>query len=323
MGAGKDAPSADRRESRSGDHPETAGAPDAGDAGYAREGPPGAERYLGAKPRRSYELLVCGWRGHALVGADAARVGAQDALIAREDPGLPGLRWLRCLRCDAWLALPAPGSPAREHVQARAEIELPLRGKGLRDKLILRLIAIDRALHFLILALLAAAIFVFISHRVQLRSEFYRVIADLQGGLRQSTRTGHGFAHEIDRLVSLQAGQLDLLGFTVLGYALLEGIEAVGLWFQKRWAEYLTFIATSALLPLEVYELSARVSVLKLLTLAVNLAIVIYLIYAKRLFGVRGGAHADDAARARDQGWAALERTAPGGATLLPSGRGA
>ena len=38
---------------------------------------------------------------------------------------------------------------------------------------------------------------------------------------------------------------------------------------------------------------------------------VAYLLYAKRLFGLRGGAAADERERAHDVGWAALERTAP------------
>ena len=91
----------------------------------------------------------------------------------------------------------------------------------------------------------------------------------------------------------------------------LEGAEAVGLWFMKRWAEYLTFVATTALLPLEIWELTRRISPFKIVALVVNLAIVIYLLLAKRLFGLRGGAEAERAERERDTGWEALERTAP------------
>jgi hypothetical protein len=43
----------------------------------------------------------------------------------------------------------------------------------------------------------------------------------------------------------------------------------------------------------------------------VNLAIVIYLLFAKRLFGLRGGVAADEALRERDLGWGSLDRTAP------------
>ena len=80
---------------------------------------------------------------------------------------------------------------------------------------------------------------------------------------------------------------------------------------MKRWAEYLTFVATAVLLLPEVYELTHRVSALKLLTLLINLAVVVYLLFAKRLFGLRGGARADEAERERDSGWEALERTLP------------
>jgi len=278
----------------------------------ARAGPPGTDRYLTGRRRASFELFVCGWLGHELIGVAAQHVRPEDALIARVDPSASGWRWLRCLRCDAWVPLPPPQDPEHEHLPAREEITVSLRGKGLRDKIVLRLIALDRALHFVILAAIATAIFILAAHRAELRTELYRVLADLQGGLLQSARRGHGLLHDINELLSLRSTKLHLLGAAVLAYALLEGVEAVGLWLQKRWAEYLTFIATALLLPLEVGELSLRFSVLKLATLVINLAIVAYLIFAKRLFGVRGGGRTDELARAYDQGWPALERTAPG-----------
>jgi hypothetical protein len=43
----------------------------------------------------------------------------------------------------------------------------------------------------------------------------------------------------------------------------------------------------------------------------VNLAIALYLLFAKRLLGLRGGAGAEQQERERDTGWEALERTAP------------
>ena len=96
-------------------------------------------------------------------------------------------------------------------------------------------------------------------------------------------------------------------------YAVLEGLEAVGLWYQRRWAEYLTFIATIVFLPYEIYELTKTVSALKVVALVINLAIALYLLYAKRLFGLRGGGAAEARERAHDVGWEALERTAPPG----------
>jgi hypothetical protein len=49
------------------------------------------------------------------------------------------------------------------------------------------------------------------------------------------------------------------------------------------------------------------VSPLKIFALILNTAVVAYLLYAKRLFGMRGGARAEEALRERDVGWQALE----------------
>ena len=114
---------------------------------------------------------------------DAAELRERDEIVARE---IGGLRWHRCLRCDAWLPLPPPKQASRRHPPERDEIELPLRGRPLRDKIVLRVIAVDRALHFVILALLAGAIFVLAAKRNELRAVFYRLLSDIED--RKSTR---------------------------------------------------------------------------------------------------------------------------------------
>ncbi|MFL5827526.1 MAG: DUF2127 domain-containing protein, partial [Thermoleophilaceae bacterium] len=129
--------------------------------------PPGIAEPRRFMPRFHYELLVCGLRGHELIGTDAERIRPQDAVVVREAP--EGFRWHRCLRCDSWLPLPPPDHPARTYPPDPDEIDIPLRGKALRDKIVLRLIAIDRAFHFVILGALAAAIFVFAANRNELR----------------------------------------------------------------------------------------------------------------------------------------------------------
>ena len=273
--------------------------------------PPGTARPRRFRPRLHYELLVCGVRGHELIGTDVSELGPADRIVAREQDGL---RWYRCLRCDSWLPLPMPTDPSRTRMPGRDEVELPLRGKPLRDKIVLRVIAVDRALHVVILAALAIAVFLIASHEAQLRERFYRLLADIQGGVAGGPlQTSHkGVIGKLDELFSLDRGTLHLVGAALAVYAVLEGAEAVGLWLQRRWAEYLTFVATSLLLPLEIYELTARVSWFKVVALTVNLAIVVYLLFAKRLFGLRGGVVADRAERQHDTGWQALERTAPG-----------
>jgi uncharacterized membrane protein (DUF2068 family) len=120
-----------------------------------------------------------------------------------------------------------------------------------------------------------------------------------------------GLLHELDRLFSLRSGTLREVGLALIAYGILEGVEAVGLWLTKRWAEYLTFVATTILLPLEVYEIAHRQSALKIIGFIINVAVVIYLLFAKRLFGLRGGGAADEALRARDMSWDAIERATP------------
>jgi uncharacterized membrane protein (DUF2068 family) len=271
---------------------------------------PGTVKPRRFRPKLHWELLVCGTRGHELVGTDAATLREEDRLVAFEDEGV---RWHRCLRCDSWLPLPDPERPARQHLPDREEIELPLRGKPLRDKVVLRLIAVNRALHFVLLGLLGIAIFLFASHQHELKNTFYRVVADFQAGVGGGpVQTGKtGLVHELDKLFTLKSSTLHLVGAGVLVYAAIEGLEAVGLWYQRRWAEYLTFVVTTSFLPLEVYELAHKFTPFKVFALIVNLAIVVYLLFAKRLFGVRGGARAEEAIREADMGWEALERTAP------------
>jgi uncharacterized membrane protein (DUF2068 family) len=70
-------------------------------------------------------------------------------------------------------------------------------------------------------------------------------------------------------------------------------------------------VATVIFVPYEVYELTKTLSALKVLALVVNLAIVVYLLWAKRLFGLRGGGRAERALHERDTGWAPLELRPP------------
>jgi uncharacterized membrane protein (DUF2068 family) len=280
--------------------------------------PPGTHR---PRPRRKidWELVSCGFAGHALVGVDAAEIRPEDVLLARERDGI---RWHRCLRCDSWLPVPPPESPARRRLPDRDEIELPPRGKGLRDKVVLRLIAVDRVFHFLVLGLLGIAVLVFTHDRQKLHHTFYKVLAALQGGVGGGPvqSTGHtGLIHDLDKLFTLSAGTLLGVGLALLAYAALEGVEAAGLWFAKRWAEYLTFVATTVLLPLEVYEIINNNTPLKVIGFLINVAVVVYLLFAKRLFGLRGGGAADRRERQRDQGWPAIERATPDGSPSASS----
>jgi uncharacterized membrane protein (DUF2068 family) len=261
--------------------------------------------------RTSWELVVCGRRGHALVGTDAAELRDQDRVLAREGDGI---RWYRCLRCDSWVWREAPRNPTRRHPPERQEIEIPERGQALRDKLVLRLIAVDRVVHVVVLTILGVAVLALAGNERAARGEFDRVMTAIQGGVAGGPvqTKGHvGILRELDKLFSLRSHTLHVVGIALLAYAVLEGVEAVGLWRTKRWAEYLPFIATTVLLPLEVYEIANRASALKIIGFLINLAIVVYLIWAKRLFGLRGGGAVDERRRAGDTSWEAVEHATP------------
>lgn len=259
------------------------------------------------RPDNRYELVTCAWRGHELVGEGAATVTPGDAVVVRE---VGGTRLCRCLRCDAWIAVPIPEHPTTEAVPSRDEIEVPLRGPALRDRYILRLIALERVLHVVVFVFLAVAFVTFASHSKALHVDYQNLMNALNGGGAAATRV-RGILGYLRKAFNYSPTHLFVLAAIFVGYACLEGVEAVGLWFGRRWAEYLTFVATSILIPFEIYELVLKVSVLKLVAFAVNVLVAGYLLYAKRLFGLRGGHAAELERRRALGGWQALEGSMP------------
>ena len=182
-----------------------------------RHRPPGTQKPRRFVPRFHWELLVCGIAGHELIGTDAAELRPQDEVFVRETGGL---RWYRCVRCDSWLPLEPQEHTTRRYPPDRAEIDLPLRGKALRDKVVLRLIAIDRAIHCVLLAGLAVLLLVFANHVQSLHRLFVRVVADYGG---QSHVPKHGLLHDLERLVTLQSGTIRIVALVAAAYGVLEG----------------------------------------------------------------------------------------------------
>jgi uncharacterized membrane protein (DUF2068 family) len=88
----------------------------------------------------------------------------------------------------------------------------------------------------------------------------------------------------LEKLSILDDRRLKELSIGTFIYAGIFLVEGVGLALQKRWAEYFTIITTSSLLPIEIYELARRVSIGRSLALAINLAVVAYLIFELRRF---------------------------------------
>jgi len=86
------------------------------------------------------------------------------------------------------------------------------------------------------------------------------------------------FLRLLERVSFISPKKLKALDVGAFFYSALMLTEGIGLSLAKRWAEYFSIIATSLLLPLEIYELVKKVDFARVALLAVNIAIVIYLI---------------------------------------------
>jgi len=79
-------------------------------------------------------------------------------------------------------------------------------------------------------------------------------------------------------VLAVTPAQLKAASVGTFVYAGLLLTEGTGLLLRKRWAEYFTIITTAGLIPLEIYEIIHRVTIAKCVILAINVAIVVYLI---------------------------------------------
>ena len=81
-----------------------------------------------------------------------------------------------------------------------------------------------------------------------------------------------------NRVATLNRDHVRNLALLALAFGLVEAVEAVGLWLERRWAEYLTVVATAGLLPFELAELAKQVTPVRVGALVLNLAVVAYLV---------------------------------------------
>jgi uncharacterized membrane protein (DUF2068 family) len=86
----------------------------------------------------------------------------------------------------------------------------------------------------------------------------------------------------LQKTANLSPNKIKGLGIGSLIYAGLFLTEGIGLWLEKRWAEWFTVIITGSLLPVELYEIYRHPTLINVLVLIINIAVVIYLIYRIR-----------------------------------------
>ena len=235
-----------------------------------------------------WELRTCARRGHVTYAPD-------DDDLARRLSGMTGLGevW-RCLRCGDFVT-------GRPHGRGPADdAPLVIRGKALRQAIILRALAVERGIRAVFIALAAGAVWKFHGAQGSIQAAFDRDLPLLRNaGIKVDQMTA---MHELERALAAKPSTLVLLTCALLAYAVLEVVEAVGLWLLKRWGEYFAVIATSIFLPLEVYDLVSKgITTTRALAFGINVAAVIYLLFSKRLFGLRGGRRAYDEERRGEQ----------------------
>lgn len=81
----------------------------------------------------------------------------------------------------------------------------------------------------------------------------------------------------LNKVLNLNPRTLAFSGIGAGVYAIVTSIEAVGLWYEKRWAHVLVLVLVGISIPPEIYELIRGFSPLKILILVLNLAVFGYL----------------------------------------------
>jgi uncharacterized membrane protein (DUF2068 family) len=232
-----------------------------------------------------WSLLGCGAGGHVTFAPD------EPGLRDRLGVAVPEGQTWRCLRCGAFvIGEPTAIGPAASAPRVR-------RAEQVRSALILRIFAVERFIRALIFAALAIAVWRFSVSRLSFEQAYDQALPPLRALL-----SDFGFRVDHSKLLGLlhEAFTVDprKLGYIAIGlgaYAVVEVIEGVGLWLVRRWGEYFAMIVTSLGLPYEIYDLANKVTVLRVVAFLINLALVLYLVLTKRLFGVRGGKAAYEA----------------------------
>jgi uncharacterized membrane protein (DUF2068 family) len=89
---------------------------------------------------------------------------------------------------------------------------------------------------------------------------------------------GRHIGRAVQRILALDERHLRALSAGMVVYAGIFMVEGVGLIAKQRWAEWLTVLVTTSFVPLEIYEITRHPGPIRIATLAVNLAIVAYLV---------------------------------------------
>jgi uncharacterized membrane protein (DUF2068 family) len=139
----------------------------------------------------------------------------------------------------------------------------------------LRIIALYKLVK--VVLLLLAAYFELRLHDASLSSKLVTWVEARPAGLEHSVVNW-----VLQSLSGLSESRLHALRAVTFAYAAVFAVEGIGLWLQKRWAEWMTTLVTGSLIPFEIWELIIRPNFGKAAVVVANAAIVVFLVWHVR-----------------------------------------
>ncbi len=173
------------------------------------------------------------------------------------------------------IPLAKPQKPAINRAMPMAHDHRSAEGVKLHHHKTLLIIAIFKWVKGGLLILLAFGLFKLLHHDVG------ALLESLANKLRVDPDNRY-LGAALAKLDLLDDGKLEKLSGITLAYGVLLLTEGTGLYYEKRWAEILTVIATACFIPLELYELFIAVSPVKCVLLGMNGGIVMILVVTLR-----------------------------------------
>ena len=226
---------------------------------------------------RNLELRRCSKIGHAL------HLPSDDVQLAKALSPYPAL--IQCLRCQDFVNTQLPP------LQPLSTFPLIPTGSHGRRHSLIRILAIERIARGIILFAVAGLTLKLSTSSNPVISYLGR-LADNSKALASQLGVNsilHQVIIKLQLILHRSPSSYRWLAFFLTVYGLIELLEGLGLWFSKRWAEYLTVVATSLFVPLEIYEIFHHATITKISALIVNIIAIGYLLWKGRLFGLRGG----------------------------------
>jgi uncharacterized membrane protein (DUF2068 family) len=110
---------------------------------------------------------------------------------------------------------------------------------------------------------------------------------DLQSAAEELVRLSHlnparHYPHIfIEAARNVSDARLWFMASMAFAYSTARLVEAWGLWHLKKWAQWFAIISGGIYVPIEIFEIVRRVTVLRVAVLTVNVFIVAYLIYIR------------------------------------------